>query len=408
VLVLVDENHLEILKKGVAFWYNWRRENLSIQPDLTEADLSRADLAEAYLMEANLIRANLTGANLRGANFYKAILSNANLAGANLAGANLSSAELSNANLAGANLTGASLNTAELNDVNLSNANLAGADLRSAKLFEADLTGANLAGADLFEASLLIAKLTHADFTEANLTHADLTGVDLTGASLKRANMTGTRMVEVKLNGTALTDCRVFGISAWDLKGLEEAEQSNLVITPEGEPDITVDNLEFAQFIYILLHSEKVRNVIDTMTSKAVLILGRFTAERKVILEAIKEELRKRNYLPILFDFEKPASRDLTETISTLAHMSRFIIADITDPKSVPQELTSIIPFLTSVPVQPILLASQREYALFEHFKHYPWVLNIYRYTDIDDLLRSLGEKVIVPAEDKAKELQKR
>jgi len=28
-----------------------------------------------------------------------------------------------------------------------------------------------------------------------------------------------------------------------------------------------------------------------------------------------REELRNRNYLPVLFDFEKPASKDLTGTI---------------------------------------------------------------------------------------------
>ena len=46
--------------------------------------------------------------------------------------------------------------------------------------------------------------------------------------------------------------------------------------------------------------------------------LGRFTPERKTVLDALRDELRQRNYLPIVFDFEKPASRDLTETISTL------------------------------------------------------------------------------------------
>jgi hypothetical protein len=83
-----------------------------------------------------------------------------------------------------------------------------------------------------------------------------------------------------------------------------------------------VDNIKVAQFIYLLLNNEEVRNVIDTITSKAVLILGRFSPERKIILDRLREELRLRNYLPILFDFEKAKSRDTIETIRFLAGMS--------------------------------------------------------------------------------------
>jgi hypothetical protein len=104
-----------------------------------------------------------------------------------------------------------------------------------------------------------------------------------------------------------------------------------LVITPQNEPEITVDNIEVAQFIYLLLHNQKMRDVIDTITSKVVLILGRFTSERKAVLDALREELRKRDYLPILFDFEVPATRDITETVSLLARMARFVVADIPD-----------------------------------------------------------------------------
>ena len=87
--------------------------------------------------------------------------------------------------------------------------------------------------------------------------------------------------------------------------------------------------------------------------------------------------------------------------------MSRFIIADITDPKSIPQELQSIIPNFPSIPVQPLLQEEAREYAMFEHFRRYPWVLDEVIYTDQKDLIASIVERIIQPAEAAAENLSK-
>jgi Pentapeptide repeats (8 copies) len=261
-------------------------------------------------------------------------------------------------------------------------------DLTGANLRGANLSGADLSGADLSGANLSGANLTTANLSEANLTKADLSGADLLSATL----------VATDLTDTDLTGCHVYGISAWGLK-LERAKQQNLVITSVDEPAVTVDNIEVAQFIYLMLNNQKVRDVIDTITSKAVLILGRFTDERKAVLDALREELRKRNYLPILFDFSVPATRDITETVSLLARMARFIVADITDARSIPQELAVVVPDLPSVPVQPLLLEVSAEYGMFEHFKRYPWVLETYRYPSSERLIADLGERVIDPAE---------
>jgi len=146
----------------------------------------------------------------------------------------------------------------------------------------------------------------------------------------------------------------------------------------------------------------------EPLTSKVVLILGRFTPERRVVLDTIREQLRRNGYLLVLFDFEKPSSRDIIETVRTLAHMAPFVIADITDAKSIPQELMAIVPNLPSVPVQPLLLASQHEYGMFEHFRRFPWVLKELLYENQEGLLMELESKVIAPAEAKAKELTRK
>jgi hypothetical protein len=125
-------------------------------------------------------------------------------------------------------------------------------------------------------------------------------------------------------------------------------------------------------------------------------------------LDAIRDELRKHDYLPVLFDFQKPDSKDLTGTVTTLANMARFIIADLTDPSSVPHELAMIVPG-TVVPVQTILLDGQREYAMFADLKpRFHWVLEPYRYESQNSLLQHLEDGVIRPAEMKARELIRR
>ena len=344
---MANPEHLAKLKEGIEAWTQWRKGPREVRV---------VDLREA---------------NLKGANLHKA--------------------DLSEVNLSGANLRGVDPRGATLREANLREANLRGTDLRGADLRGADLRAANLRGADL----------RGADLRAANLRAADLRGADLRGANLRGADLREANLVKTNLEEANLTACSVYGISAWSVR-LDGAMQSNLVITPPNESAIQVDNLEVAQFIYLLLNNERIRHVIDSITSKVVLVLGRFTPERKIVLDAIREELRKRDYLPVLFDFEKPSNRDLTETVRTLAHMARFVIADITDAKSIPQELIAIVPNLPSVPVQPLLLASQHEYGMFEHLRRFPWVLEPVLYESQEALLMELEPKVITPAETKA------
>lgn len=343
---MANPEHVEIVRQGNEAIQKWRERNPGERLDLSEVDLSNADLSGVDLADACFI-------------------------GVRLRGATLCEADLSYADLSGADLT-----DADLTDVRLRGADLSRVNLRNATLIRADLSAAGLSGADLIGA----------DLNEVNLT-----GTDLLQSVLIRTNLEAAR----------LKDCRIYGISAWDLHGTP-AEQANLIIAPYDQPEITVDDLEVAQFVYLLLNNPKVRRVIDTITTKVVLILGRFTPERKAVLDAIREELRKRNYVPILFDFEKSDNRDFIETVSTLAHMARFVIADVTDAGVVLQELQRIVPALPSVPVQPLLLQGADPTIVLTDFLCYPWFLPPHLYADQPELLASLAEKVITPAEEKA------
>jgi hypothetical protein len=303
--------------------------------------------------------------------------------------------------LIGATLIGADLSGADLSEANLSRADLFDTDFSRANLSRTDLSDTHLSGADLFDTDLI-----EADLSGADLIGADLYVADLSGANLSRADLTRVRLVDTNVENANLNGCRIYGISVWNLRGVPR-DQLDLIITPHHEPIVTIDNLEVAQFIYLLLNNQKIRQVIDTITSKVVLILGRFTEKRKRVLYAIREELRKHDYIPVLFDFDKPASKDTTGTVETLARMARFIIADLTDPSSIPHELGTIVPFLRTTPVLPIRLVGSKGYSMFDDLgRSYNWVLDIHEYEDSDSLISTLP-KVIAPADRMAEELRR-
>jgi uncharacterized protein YjbI with pentapeptide repeats len=448
---VVNPEHLDLLRQGVDVWNAWRAKELSVRPDLNEADLSEANLVEANLSEATLFRAdlskaNLSGANLSGGNLAEASLSGANLDTANLSGANLKGAVLDRANFSGADLRGANLDgaslfrgelgqkepilvEADLKGANLSGASLIGALLIQADIFRANLSGANLKGANLFKAQLGTANLSGANLSGANLSgalliEANLGGANLTGASLKVANLTGAnlsgadlsgadlsavQLLEANLVDATLTSCRIYGVSAWSLKISDGTKQNGLIVTREDEPEVTVDDLEVAQFVHLLLHNEKIRRVIDTVGKKGVLLLGRFTEGRIEVLERLRDELRKRGYLPLVFNFDKPDAKDFTETVRLLAGLSKFVIADLTSPKSVPYELGAIVP-QTMIPFQPIIAGDETPFAMLQDlWINFPdRVFRPIHYSSVEALIASLDEKIIRPAEARFVELLRR
>lgn len=348
---MANPEHLKILKQGVEVWNKWREENPEVEPDLRESVLKKRNLRGFKLDNTNFYRSDLTEVDLRNAN--------------------LESAQFIRANLAKVKFQGAILY----------NTNFTSADLNSAILQEARL----------FKVSLSYSNLTRANFSGAFLSNSDIEGAIL---------------IRVNFSNAVITESRIYGVSAWDIEK-EKSVFGNLVITPYGAPQITVDDLEVAQFIYLMLNNQKIRDVIETITSKAVLILGRFTEERKAVLDALKDELRRRNYLPIVFDFENASNKSVDETVNLLARMSRFVVADITDAKSIPQELKGFVES-NAIPVIPLILKDQSEYAMFDHFRKYPWVLDLHEYDSPEILLENIIPTIIAPAEQKVAELRGR
>jgi uncharacterized protein YjbI with pentapeptide repeats len=334
---MADLGHLKILHSGRRKWNAWRKRVDSPRPNLSKARLDRADLKGYDLSNSDLRRADLCEAELVGADLHEA--------------------QMNFANLSGAKLLRAKVWNANLSQVVLEDAKLRRASLRGTSLRRANLRGA--------------------DFTEANLRFTSMAKADVTGAIFDGAY--------------------VYGISAWELRGAPRSQSGLIIHASDNEARISVDNLETAQFLFQLLDNPKIASVMGTVNSRTILILGRFTPQRKRVLELLKAQLLQNNFVPLLFDFECDPGRDLTETIGCLAHMACFVIADLTAAKSIPQELSVIVPYLPSVPVVPILAAGKRPYAMFEHLQRYSWVKPIVRYRSPKHLISIFREKILRP-----------
>ena len=252
------------------------------------------------------------------------------------------------------------------------------------------------------------------DLTRVDLSGHDLTGVDFRGVGLFKADLSGARLVRANLRqsiliktdftGADLTAAWVYGASVWDVR-LEGAVQHDLVITEPGSASVAIDNLEVAQFVYLLMANARIRDVVDTVTSKLVLLLGRFTGERKKVLDQLKQLAREAGLVPVLFDFDGPRGRNTTETVRLLAHLARFVIADLTSPMSVPHELASFVPDVR-VPVVPLILAGSRPYSMFADLHSYPWVLPLHEYRDLPDVAARVFPAAVEAADRKLAELR--
>ena len=120
-----------------------------------------------------------------------------------------------------------------------------------------------------------------------------------------------------------------------------------------------------------------------------MLILGRFSEERKPVLDALREALLQHpnGYIPVLFDFDSQRDKPVFETVTILANLARFVIADLSNSRMVRSEVSYITANVPTVPVQPNAQRGAElppEYGTWALFKSF---LPIYRYADLEQLL---------------------
>jgi len=409
---MANAGHIDLVRDRVDRWNDWRRKNTRILPDLAGADLSELNLAGANLAKADLSGAHLSGANLSGAvlsraKFFRADLSQADLSRATMFKANLSQADLSGANLNAADLSGAILVRANLSGASLNGACLKGANFGQASLFRTKLGQAVLRQASFFKSDLTEADLSETDLEGASFQEAVLEQTSLRGANAANANLCFATLLRTNLEGAILDRCAVYGTSLWEVQ-MAGSSQRDLDIMPPQQPVLSVDSLQTAQLVGMLLHHEQARAEVFTITLNTVLVIGRFPEERQPVLAAIKTSLREAGYSPLVLDFHLPGSGDLNEIVKTLGRMSRFVVADLTEDRRIGDTLDAVVHFLPAIPIQPIGQAGRERILLDSHFLKYRWVQLFWPFQDPEDLAARFGPGVVEPAERKAAEIRQK
>ena len=234
---MANRQQLQLLKRNVKDWNQWRKDNPKTRinlfgarltkAELFKVNLSEANLSVARLWKANLSEANLSGADLSGTDFIEANLSRANFSGANLTEIDFSGANLTEANFSETNLTGVDFSKANLTGVDFSGVNLSGANFTEARLVGAKLIGAQLIGAQLVRTHLDSSNLHLADLSEANLSEATLTGTCLIGAELIRADLSNANFFRANLAGADFLEAN-FHVADFSEANLSKANLSSV------------------------------------------------------------------------------------------------------------------------------------------------------------------------------------
>jgi uncharacterized protein YjbI with pentapeptide repeats len=317
-----------------------------------------------------------------------------------------------------------------LRGVWLQQENVSSLDLTRSNLCDADLTSLHgwwcrMSEADLTRASLSYASLKNADLRGARLERAMLVNADLSNARLQHAKLRGAFLVGAHLNGAELqgADLRralITGASAWDVKTDAATRQNPLLVGLEwfdelewavGDAELPphyrrleVKDLESANLLFMIANNPKVSLIVNAATNRIVLILGRFSRARKAVLRKVKERLLQLAYVPVIFDFDVPENRDVIESVLGLAYLSHFVIADLTDPRSIPLEAYAIVPQIAT-PFASIIAGAEDPFSMFGALRKYPWVMPTVHYGSAEALVRHLERDVIFPAEQLRKRL---
>lgn len=308
----------------------------------------------------------------------------------------------SNENLDGQNFDGYHLTFCHFYDVSLKGCGFGFAELTWSSFFNCKLNGSKIYNPKIAPPTF------HDGLRGVNTRWTVFANCDLENVDLRGALLEGVHFQNCNFKGANISKSRIYGISSWGNIVDDSTIQDDLIITQYDEDNIEVSNFEVAQFLSLLISNKKLKGIFETLNSKLVLILGRFSSERKPFLDRLMLELKHKRLVPVLFDFEKPRTMDFIEPILSIALLSKFVVADVTDPKIILEELTVIvrnsstviIPILEEAQIEPVTLINLR----INHRS----ISETFYYENANDLISNSLSEIIEKGYELFEELNKR
>ena len=232
---MADKHHLALLKEGPETWNAWRASDPNARPDLSDLNFEKDVWEAEHLYDLPTFE------------------------GVDFSNCNLRRIVARNSSFGRCRFDGCALQFSDLCFSQFDECSFCNVEMQVAKI-----------GSAVFRGCV---------FDGTNLSYCTAEETDFSGSRFSNSMFDNMSLVKTCFTGCELDGVSVYGISAWDLI-LDDTVQKEIVIPGESSA-ITLDNIELAQFIHLLIRNSRLRSVIDTITSKVVLILGRFTPEPK-------------------------------------------------------------------------------------------------------------------------------
>jgi uncharacterized protein YjbI with pentapeptide repeats len=385
-------------------------------PDVHGGSWVNADLRGKDFMDGRFSSCDFRGADLESAcldrstfmdcDFRGAMLDSGRAPGATFTRVRFDGARFHHVDFGGCRFEGGTIEEAEMYHAIFRDAVLDGVSMKSTRVSFSQFEGikinskANLNGIVFEKTPLVGARLEVVDLAESSFR-----SVDLRNTLWREVNLDLSSFYDVDCDGAELENCHVFGMRICCVRGTP-SRQRRITCSALGQPPLLIEDFKLAPFIHELDRDEATGRLIETLATKLVLLLGRFKAGPKELLDRLFAAFRRRGYIPAIIDFKCAGSHSWDEVMLSVAMCAHFVVVDMTDAHAAFAEVPYILAS-RAVPIKPLIAIGAAEPSQFGGLRRrFAHLLPLFTYDSPESLIDNIDAAVIAPCEAELERLR--